>query len=268
MVGERLGIGRTAEVYALGEDRVVKVIRRGFSDGLGEAEAKAAALVGKAVSAAPRFFGSTRVDGRYALIYERLTGVSMLDRLTARPWQVAHLARDFAALHVAMHASDGTGLPGYKQSCGRMIERAGPHLGQAAQAAILRRLAALPDGTAVCHGDMHPGNVLVTRTGPVVIDWLTAGIGPPAADVARTLFLLRDAAIPADVPLIERAGISLVRRRFAARYLAAYRRLGGFDPHEVERWRLPVLAARLGEEIDAERASILALIERELVRPG
>ena len=190
----------------------------------------------------------------------------MLDRLTARPWQVAHLARDFAALHVAMHASDGTGLPGYKQSCGRMIERAGPHLGQAAQAAILRRLAALPDGTAVCHGDMHPGNVLVTRTGPVVIDWLTAGIGPPAADVARTLFLLRDAAIPADIPLIERAGISLVRRLFAARYLAAYRRLGGFDPHEVERWRLPVLAARLGEEIDAERASILALIERELAR--
>jgi aminoglycoside phosphotransferase (APT) family kinase protein len=268
VIGERLGIGRTAEVFAVGDEQVAKVLRPGFPDGLGAAEAAAAALVGAAVAAAPRFYGHTRVAGRYALIYERVSGQSMLDRLSSRPWLVGRLARQFAALHVAMHASDGAGLPDHTGYYRAMIERAGSHLDLKARAAVLQRLAALPDGTAICHGDMHPGNVLMTTTGPVVIDWLTAGSGPPAADVARTLFLLRGAAIPTEIPAIQRVLIAQVRRWFAAGYLREYRRLGPLDEREVERWRLPILAARLGEEIEAERAPLLALIERELAASG
>jgi aminoglycoside phosphotransferase (APT) family kinase protein len=166
-----------------------------------------------------------------------------------------------------MHAADGTGLPRCKTAFGWMIERAGDALGSRARTAALQRLAALPDGSAVCHGDMHPGNVLLTPTGPVVIDWLTAGCGPPAADVARTLLLLRDAAIPKEIPAVERSAIQVVRRVFAARYLAEYRRFRTLDQRAVELWRLPVLAARLGEGIEAERDFILERVERELA-PG
>lgn len=268
VIGERLGIGRTAEVYAWGDDRVVKLIRPGLPDRFGEAEAEAAALVGQAVVAAPRFFGTTRVDGRYGLIYQRLTGPSMLDRLSARPWLVGRLAREFAALHAAIHASDGAGLTDHKDHYRRMIERAGAYLGRDAQAASLRRLAALPDGTAICHGDMHPGNILITPTGSVVIDWMAAGIGPPAADIARTLFLLRASAIPSEIPAIQRSLIAQFRRWFAAGYLHEYRRVGALDERRVEQWRLPVLVARLGEEIEAERAPLLALIRRELAGSG
>ena len=263
-IGERLGIGRTAEVYAWGQDRVVKVLRPGFPDGLGEAEAGAAALIDMAGVAAPRFLGTTRIDGRFALIYERLTGPSMLDRLSARPWHVGRLAREFAALHVSMHAADGAGLPDHKGYYRRMIERGGTYLAPGQRAASLRRLDTLPDGTAVCHGDMQPGNILVTPAGPVVIDWLTAGSGSPAADVARTLFLLRGAAIPPVIPAVQRAVIVQLRRRFAAVYIGEYRRRGTLDEREVAQWRLPILAARLGEEIEAERAPLLALIAREL----
>ncbi len=263
-IGARLGIGRTAEVYAWGDDRVVKVLRPGFADGLGEAEAAAAAAAGRAVAAAPRFFGTTRVDGRYALVYQRLTGPSMLQRLAARPWQVARLGREFGALHASMHGSDGAGLPDHKAYYRRMIERAGAHLPPDARAASLEQLAALPDGSAICHGDMHPGNVLMTPTGPVIIDWLTAGMGPPAADVARTMFLLRSSAIPVELPAVQRLAIGQLRRWFAAGYLGEYRRLRALDDRQLVLWRLPILAARLGEEIEVERAPLLALIEREL----
>jgi aminoglycoside phosphotransferase (APT) family kinase protein len=262
--GEQLGIGRTAEVFALGPDRVVKVIRPGFPEGLGAAEAAAAARVSKTMAAAPRFFGASRVEGRYALIYERISGTSMLDRLSARPWLVVNLARAFAGLHVAMHESDGTGLPTLKDAYAHAIDQAVTHLGGKATAVVMRRLAALPDATAICHGDMHPGNVLLTPNGPVVIDWLTATSGPPAADIARSLFLLRDAAVPEVAPAVERAAISLVRRVFAARYLTEYRRRGSLDPDVVARWRLPVLAARLSEVIEKERTDLLAAIDAEL----
>ncbi len=251
-------------MFAWGGDRVVKVLRPGFADGLGEAEAAAATLVGRAVAAAPRFFGTARVDGRYALVYQRVTGPSMLDRLSARPWLVERLGRQCGALHASMHAADGGGLPDHKAYYRRMIERAGAHLPPDARAASLDRLAALPDGTAICHGDLHPGNILMAPTGPVIIDWLTTGIGPPAADVARTLFLLRSSAIPAEFPAAQRLAIAQVRRWFAAAYLREYRRHATLDDREVTQWRLPILAARLGEEIEVERAPLLAQIRREL----
>ena len=36
----------------------------------------------------------------------------------------------------------------------------------------------------VCHGDVHPGNVLVGPLGPVLIDWDLLCVGPPEWDHA------------------------------------------------------------------------------------
>ena len=38
--------------------------------------------------------------------------------------------------------------------------------------------------TVVCHGDVHPGNVLVTSDGPVLIDWDLLCLAPPGWDHA------------------------------------------------------------------------------------
>src|SRR3546814_7594415 len=59
------------------------------------------------------------------------------------------------------------------------------------QTCALPILDALPDGDRLCHGDYHPGNVIETAGGPVVIDWPAVTRGHPDADYARTLLLLR-----------------------------------------------------------------------------
>ena len=266
-LGAPIGLGRTAEVFAHGTDGIIKLLRPGFPDNLGEHEARVAALVSDAGLAAPRFRGTTRIEGRYGLLYERLTGPSMLDLVGRRPWQIDRWARQFAELHAAMHDANGTHLPDQKAEVRRMIERAGAGLSDGARQAALSRLDGLPDGDAICHGDMHPGNVLVTATGAVVIDWMTASCGNPAGDVARTLFLLGHSGIPPHLPRVERSLIGLVRRRFCSVYLRQYRRLRPLDQREVDAWRLPILAARLGEEIEAERAALDVLIPQELDLP-
>jgi len=168
-----------------------------------------------------------------------------------------------------MHAANGTGLPDQKAEVGRMIERAGAVLPDDARQAALTRLDALPDGDAICHGDMHPGNVLVTERGAVVIDWMTASCGDPAGDVARTLFLLRHSGVPTHLPRVERSLITLARRRLSSIYLRQYRRLRRMDDRDVAAWRLPILAARLGEAVEGERATLHVLIRHEidLARP-
>lgn len=264
MLGERIGIGRTAEVFAWREGEVIKLLRPGFPDRLAEAEAAVAACVTAAGLPAPRYLGIERVEGRLGVIYARIAGPSMLDRLSARPWRVDVLARQFAGLHAQMHATAGDGLPDHRAQMRRMIERSAGTLGGARSDAVLRRLETLDEGAVVCHGDLHPGNVVVTTDGPVVIDWLTAARGPAEADVARTLFLLAGSDIPGVYPRWQRALISSFRRRFAATYLRTCRRLRPLDDRALSGWRLPMLAARLGEEIESERSSLLALIDAEI----
>jgi aminoglycoside phosphotransferase (APT) family kinase protein len=264
--GEQVGIGRTAEVFAIGDGRILKLLRPGFPDRLGLDEARIGALINAIGLPAPRLLGTERVDGRFGLLYERLLGPSMLDRLTNRPWLVDALAGRFAALHAEMHTCSGAGLPDVKVSWRHMIERAAERLGTSRAEAAQARLERTTDGSVVCHADMHPGNVIMTSAGPIVIDWLTARSGPPEADIARTLFLLTESAVPDAYPRWQRAAIEALRRRFAATYLRRYRRLHRVDERQLDLWRLPVLAARLGEDIGAEADRLVRLVDAELAR--
>ncbi|MFJ5832166.1 phosphotransferase [Streptomyces sp. NPDC093089] len=62
-------------------------------------------------------------------------------------------------------------------------------------AELLTRLHALP-GTPHVHLDLHPGNVVLTARGPVVIDWQTAEQGPPPGlDCAVSALILAEVAV-------------------------------------------------------------------------
>jgi membrane protease YdiL (CAAX protease family) len=70
-------VGRTAEVYAVSSDEIVKVLKAGFDDEA-ELEAEIAARLDARGVPAPRFLGLTRQNDRPALRYERIDGPSML----------------------------------------------------------------------------------------------------------------------------------------------------------------------------------------------
>jgi hypothetical protein len=68
-----------------------------------------------------------------------------------------------------------------------LLDRAGPGLDPGAreglEAAIDRHRRWHDfDEVVVCHGDVHPGNVLMTADGPVLIDWDLLCLAPPGWD--------------------------------------------------------------------------------------
>jgi tRNA A-37 threonylcarbamoyl transferase component Bud32 len=84
-----------------------------------------------------------------SLVLERVDGPTMLAELRRRPWRLAGHARTLAELHARLHE--------------------------------------IPfEGERLVHLDFHPDNVLLSRRGPVVIDWSNARGGEPALDVAMT----------------------------------------------------------------------------------
>jgi aminoglycoside phosphotransferase (APT) family kinase protein len=261
--GQLIARGRTAEVFAFGEGRVLKLIRLEMPAGLGDHEAHAARVVDAAALPAPRLLETVMLDGRFGLVYERIQGPSMFAEIGRHPLSTPRQARAFARLHADMHSAPGKGLPDLKANLLRAIEAA--DLPPSLAAPVRERLRALPDGTAMLHGDMHPGNVIMSGAGPKVIDWMTVSRGDPAADVARSMFLLRESDIPgASGP--QRAAMSVIRRWFAHSDLAEYVRCSGVERDRILAWRPVILAARLAEGIEQERDAILAKLERALAR--
>jgi aminoglycoside phosphotransferase (APT) family kinase protein len=60
-----------------------------------------------------------------------------------------------------------------------------------------RRLHEIPfEGATLLHRDLHPENVILSPTGPVVVDWTNAAAGEPALDVALVWVILIGTGLP------------------------------------------------------------------------
>jgi Ser/Thr protein kinase RdoA (MazF antagonist) len=187
-----------------------------------------------------------QVNGYNGLIYERVDGPTMLEMLQRNPWRVFHYARRFGALHVQMHAGVfRPEVPPQRRRLESKIRHAAAlpaHL----QSTVLTALAGMPDGDRICHGDLHPGNILLTAQGEVVIDWIDATCGNPLADVARSTTIMMG-AIASDQ--LSRLFMKACVRLFHAAYIRHYFCLCPEGEHEYRRWLPIVAAARLSENI-------------------
>ena len=259
-LGPLVGVGRTAEVYAWGSGEVLKLYRAGMPAQWVSEEARVGRIVVDAGLAAPAVGDMLELDGRFGVVYERLDGPSLLDYMASHPAEIPALGRQFAELHVQMHDCQKPELPSQRFGFVDAIEYA-PQLSPAQKQAVLRRLDGLPDGQAVCHGDYHPGNLVVTRRGLVVIDWMSACHGNAVADVARTTLMFRLARVPEYYSPETQQAVDQARRSFYKAYLSAYLNRRPFPVDEIEAW-IPVLAAaRLCENIAEEEAELVRLAE-------
>lgn len=112
----------------------------------------------------------------------------------------------------------------------------------------LRKHRRAGDRRVVCHGDLHPFNVLTAPTGDTVVDWSSALIAPPAFDLAFTSLLLSHPPLAA--PRVAQPAISLAGRALSRRFLATYSARSGapIDAAELE-WFTLLHALRILTEV-------------------
>ncbi|MFI8523863.1 phosphotransferase [Promicromonospora sukumoe] len=262
-IGPRIGVGREAEVYAWGPDAVVKLYRSGFDGHHTEALALAG-LAGYRV--APALVDVVTRDGRPGLVLERVAGADMLDVLRRRPWQVRALARTLAETHLAVHEVLGPAdLPDVRQVLAARI--GGATLSRELRGFALRLLDGLPSGDRLCHGDYHPGNVMVGGDRVSVIDWPNAARGVPEADHARAILLLQWAdplpAVPRGGPGLAKRGLIAAGRSMLTRgYALTYADGAPGELRDLESWLVVHAAARLSEGVADERARLLDWLVR------
>jgi len=120
----------------------------------------------------------------------------------------------------------------------------------------LERLATTrPDAQrgVVCHGDLHPFNVLTDGDRTVVLDWTAGQIAHPAYDLAFTHLLLANPPLDAPKPL--RPIINAAARCIANRFVATHATIG---PHPIDSdaldWYRTLQACRILTDLAAWRA--------------
>lgn len=171
-----------------------------------------------------------------------LADLDGLRALTALPRLATRLPDTLAHAAVALHQLDpdpieaelsaltdgSTGIDGLLDHyLGHM-----PTLGDERLRRLVERVAVTrPDERprVICHGDLHPFNVLSNGNRHVVLDWTAARIAHPAYDLAFTHLLL--AHPPLDAPRPLRPIINAAARRIANRFLTTYRK---HSPHIID----------------------------------
>jgi aminoglycoside phosphotransferase (APT) family kinase protein len=160
--GPPTAFGRSADVFDLGHGRVL----RRYHDQTRSArrEAEIMSWAGAHGVPVPEVFN---VDGP-AIVMEKVDGPTMLADVARRPWRLFSHAASLARLHDQVHA-----VP-----------------------ALDWMRAPFGDGEALLHLDLHPGNVLLSARGPVLIDWEGAARGPAEADLALCWFVVALSEVP------------------------------------------------------------------------
>lgn len=219
--GPQIAAGRLADVYAWGDRHILKLYRHGCSPTVADREAAGTRMAHAAGIPTPAVLDVTRVEDRVGLILERIDGPTMLQALCERPESAHSLAHQLATLAVHLHSCGATNPPSQRQLLQVNIGRA-KGLTEDMKAEVLHLLGLLPDANSLCHGDFHPGNVIMTTAGPVIIDWLNATRGNPIADVARTTLLCRHTPLPENLGPEATRILDVVRPSFEGAYFRQY----------------------------------------------
>ncbi|MYA61346.1 MAG: phosphotransferase [Dehalococcoidia bacterium] len=254
-LGPFIGRGYIAEVFAYGEGKVVKLL---FDEDGAEAAEREAHITTAAVEAGlpvPKISETLTVNGRPGIVMERVEGATMLRWGTTFPWRIYTGARMMARLHAEVHSKAGVDIPDLRDRLRPRIEES-EVVEEDLKVMALERLESLPDGDRICHVDFHPDNLIMTKAGPVIIDWEFGAKGVPEADIARTVVLVQS-GIPL-VSGVRRVVIEWARKIFLSFYLKEYFRVTGMEWEDVTPWLLPMATHYLDSVFPEHLADQLA----------
>jgi len=240
-IGPLLGSGKMAEAFHYG-DHVLKLYRDPANRSVAFGEAAILAIVGEHRLPTPAVHQAGPYAGRWGLVMDRAPGQPLASLAAADPALLPAALETMVQLQLAIHARTEVRLSPLKPRLAERLHHA-PGLDAALRGTLLDRLAELPEGNRLCHGDFHPFNIIGPPGAAMIVDWPDATSGPPAADVARSYLLMRHGA-----------GHKLADA-YRERYLAA----SDLTETDIGAWLPIIAAARLTENVPEENERLLAL---------
>src|SRR5215831_7420619 len=210
---------------------------------------------------APEVLDEVTLEGRFGVVLSRLDGPTLLQLSRTGAMSPAQTGAILATLALSVHKTppprDVLSLRDVMDGSLRLSDGVVPeHIATG----ILALIERLRPGDGLCHGDLHPGNVIMTADGPRIIDWIGAVRAPAALDLASCHILLSELA-PEVVDNPQRPRAVNVAAQ------SEYARLAGMSQAAltaaIEPY-LPIVRVLLGGAASAQRERLIQRVEATL----
>lgn len=261
----RIGEGATADVYRYSDGTILKLFKETYGEESVRYEASIAEAIGKTDIPAAAYRGIVSIEGRDGIVYDFVPGPLLLCSLLSSGIRDAvAIAKKLARAHGAINSVSANGLPGQKDRLSYLIGRAEGI--DAHRPAILAWLAARTGECAVCHGDLHAGNIIVSDGNYVVIDWMNAYSGEREGDALRSYLMMISPYLPIQIPFWKKPAFALFKKLVAEAYLGEYLRIANVKRKDLFVWWPAIAAARLADNVPGEREWLVGKIEKHVRR--
>jgi aminoglycoside phosphotransferase (APT) family kinase protein len=244
-VSRKIIVERPNKTIYLEDGKVYKVMSDAYlaSDVFNEALNLVA--VGETQLKVPKIVEVTKIDGKWAIVWEYIEGTTLLDLMKKEPKRFDEFLGRFVDIQLEMHRYSATRLPVLIDKMHRKI-RAGD-LDATTRYELHTMLDGMPRHTKLCHGDFTPSNVVITKDDEAyIIDWSHAAQGNASADAAQTwlLFNFYRSQFPENPDVAEK-------------YLALFCAKSDTARQYVEKWIAIVSASQLVKGKPEEREFLL-----------
>lgn len=237
--GELIGTGNTAAVYEWDEGRVLKLFYQGYPEEAVKKEFHNAEAIKNMNFAKPGVYEIISCEERLGIIYDKAEGESLTDWVM-KTGDMEQCAEYMAELHKAIGMNRINNLPDYKDFLKFSIYNV-QSVDLEKRKEVLNMIDKLPDGDVLCHGDFHPGNILINDGNAKVIDFMNLCHGDFLYDVARTVFLVEYTPGPAEAG--DRQALQQLRKTLADLYLSKM----NVTREMIKDYMSVIIAARNGE---------------------
>lgn len=212
--GKIIGRGNTACVYEWEEGKVLKLFNQGYPDEAIEKEYHNALVISDFDFEKPKVYEIISYEDKKGIVYDRVEGESLLDWVM-KTGDVQKCALYMSTLHKAIVKNKISTVPNYKDFLKSNITNASLTIDK--QNKMLQRINRLADGNALCHGDFHPGNILLLGERAYIIDFMNVCYGNFLYDVARTVYLVEYSPVPSNAS--DRDMLLYFKKRLSDTYL-------------------------------------------------
>lgn len=178
--GKQIGVGNTANVYEWEDDKVLKLFHEGYPYEAVIKEYSNAIAIRDLEFLKPKAHDMILYDNRNGIIYDKLKGESLLDWVL-RTGNISMCSYYMSKLHKEIIHNDIQDVPNYKNFLRYHIPST---LSDNERNNLLDMIDKLADGNTLCHGDFHPGNILISEGIIYVIDFMNVCHGNYLYDVA------------------------------------------------------------------------------------
>ncbi|MGG0262358.1 aminoglycoside phosphotransferase family protein [Bacillus mycoides] len=229
-LGNPIAKGNTAEIY-LCDNKVVKLFKECLPNTESLYEARKQKYAYSCGLHVPKVFEVTEIQGRQAIIMEYVEGESVGELLLNNLSKAEHFISICVSIQQKIHAISVSSdeIEPMEERLYRQINSV-HDLDEKQKGNILKKLDSITFEPRLCHGDLHPFNLIMSNRDVKIIDWVDASSGDIRADVFRTYLLYSQNSV-----------------ELAEMYLHIYCKKTGLLREGIFQWAPIISAARLAE---------------------